>query len=39
MFALHLVHGMHPELFAEQEWEAFTGQIVSDVLRRQVRTL
>ncbi|XP_065833043.1 cytoplasmic dynein 2 heavy chain 1-like isoform X2 [Oscarella lobularis] len=35
MFALHLVHGMHPELFAEQEWEAFTGQIVSDVLRRQ----
>eukprot|EP00118_Oscarella_pearsei_P021037 m.233847 g.233847 ORF g.233847 m.233847 type:complete len:1441 (+) comp40100_c0_seq20:9031-13353(+) len=35
MFALHLAHGMHPELFADQEWEAFTGQIVSDVLRRQ----
>ncbi|XP_076054654.1 dynein cytoplasmic heavy chain beethoven [Oratosquilla oratoria] len=31
MFALHLVHGMYPELFHEHEWEAFTGQLVTDV--------
>lgn len=32
MFALHLVHGMHPELFEEKEWEFFTGLLVSDSL-------
>ncbi|XP_069942834.1 cytoplasmic dynein 2 heavy chain 1 isoform X1 [Cherax quadricarinatus] len=31
MFALHLVHGMYPELFRENEWEAFIGQLVTDV--------
>ncbi|XP_071483964.1 LOW QUALITY PROTEIN: cytoplasmic dynein 2 heavy chain 1-like [Diadema antillarum] len=31
MFALHLVHGMHPNHFRENEWEAFLGQIVADV--------
>ncbi|XP_022103094.1 cytoplasmic dynein 2 heavy chain 1-like isoform X1 [Acanthaster planci] len=31
MFALHLVHGMHAHHFKENEWEAFLGQIVSDV--------
>ena len=36
MFALHLVHGMHPEMFNESEWELLTGQIVTDtMLRRQ----
>ncbi|XP_063840903.1 LOW QUALITY PROTEIN: cytoplasmic dynein 2 heavy chain 1-like [Scylla paramamosain] len=31
MFALHLVHGMYPELFQDKEWEALTGQVVTDV--------
>ena len=36
MFALHLVHGMYPNLFAQNEWEAFTGQLVGQAtLRRQ----
>lgn len=37
MFALHLVHGMYPNLFGQNEWEAFTGQLVSQAatLRRQ----
>ena len=36
MFALHLVHGMHPEMFLEKEFDLFTGQIVTDtMLRRQ----
>ncbi len=36
MFALHMVHGMHPTLFQENEWEAFIGQLVgSTALRRQ----
>ena len=35
MFALHLVHGMHPQLFLENEWEAFTGQLVPEMFRRQ----
>ncbi|RDD40688.1 Cytoplasmic dynein 2 heavy chain 1 [Trichoplax sp. H2] len=30
-FAMHLVHGIRPELFQEQEWEFFCGLIVSDV--------
>ncbi|CAN0042899.1 unnamed protein product [Ascophyllum nodosum] len=28
-FALHMIHGMHPELFQENEWEVFTGQLGS----------
>jgi dynein heavy chain 2 len=28
-FALHLVHGMKPESFEENEWEAFVGSLVS----------
>lgn len=35
MFALHLVHGMHPQLFKEKEWESFTGQLVPEMFRRQ----
>ena len=35
MFALHLAHGMQPKLFQSNEWEAFTGQIVTGTLRRQ----
>ena len=35
-FALHLVHGMQPQLFGENEWELFTGQLVGQAgLRRQ----
>uniref|UniRef100_W5K866 Cytoplasmic dynein 2 heavy chain 1 n=1 Tax=Astyanax mexicanus TaxID=7994 RepID=W5K866_ASTMX len=33
MFALHFVKGMHPELFQENEWDAFTGLIVGDMER------
>ncbi len=35
MFALHLAHGMHPEHFQDKEWEAFTGQLVPEMFRRQ----
>ena len=35
MFALHLAHGMHPQLFQSNEWEAFTGQLVAATMRRQ----
>lgn len=35
MFALHLAHGMHPQLFQPNEWEAFTGQLVTATMRRQ----
>lgn len=36
MFALHLVHGMLPQLFKENEWAMFTGQLVNQAgLRRQ----
>ncbi|ESO93665.1 hypothetical protein LOTGIDRAFT_209197 [Lottia gigantea] len=31
MFAMHMVHGMKPNMFAENEWEAFTGILVADV--------
>lgn len=31
MFALHMVHGMKPELFEENEWEGFTGTLVSEM--------
>ncbi|XP_077984893.1 cytoplasmic dynein 2 heavy chain 1-like [Glandiceps talaboti] len=31
MFALHLVHGTHPKMFEDNEWEALLGLIVSDV--------
>ncbi|XP_030632529.1 cytoplasmic dynein 2 heavy chain 1 [Chanos chanos] len=34
MFALHFVKGMHPELFQENEWDAFTGLIVGDMVRK-----
>ncbi|XP_054724974.1 LOW QUALITY PROTEIN: cytoplasmic dynein 2 heavy chain 1-like [Uloborus diversus] len=29
-FALHLVHGIFPRLFEEQEWEAFTGILLTE---------
>ena len=35
VFALHLVHGIHPELFQDKEWEVFTGQLVEGLFRRQ----
>jgi dynein heavy chain 2 len=35
MFALHLVHGVRPELFQDKEWEVFTGQMVDSIFRRQ----
>ena len=35
MFALHLAHGMQPQLFQPNEWEAFTGQLVAGTIRRQ----
>ncbi|KAL2914266.1 hypothetical protein HK105_206212 [Polyrhizophydium stewartii] len=28
MFALHMIHELHPTLFEAQEWELFTGQLV-----------
>jgi hypothetical protein len=28
-FAMHLAHGMFPEMFSENEWEVFTGIIVA----------
>ncbi|CAH1776602.1 unnamed protein product [Owenia fusiformis] len=31
MFAMHMVHGMHPESFKENEWEMFVGLMVADV--------
>ncbi|XP_069747277.1 cytoplasmic dynein 2 heavy chain 1 isoform X4 [Narcine bancroftii] len=34
MFALHFIHGMHPDLFQEHEWDAFTGLIVGDMFRK-----
>ncbi|GAB6032228.1 Cytoplasmic dynein 2 heavy chain 1 [Chamberlinius hualienensis] len=30
-FALHLVHSMYPDLFFKDEWEAFTGTLVTDI--------
>ena len=35
MFALHLVHGIKPDLFKENEWEVFSGSHVQGVFRRQ----
>ena len=35
MFAIHLIHGVCPELFQEKEWEVFSGQLVVDVFHRQ----
>jgi len=35
MFAMHLVHRMHPSLFQDLEWEAFIGQLVPEMFRRQ----
>lgn len=31
MFALHLIRGMHRDLFQPKEWEIFTGSLVSTV--------
>ncbi|XP_025088458.1 cytoplasmic dynein 2 heavy chain 1-like isoform X3 [Pomacea canaliculata] len=31
MFAVHMAHGTKPELFQDNEWEAFTGMLVADV--------
>ena len=29
-FAIHLVHGLYPEMFQENEWESFIGILVSE---------
>ena len=29
MYAMHLVHGSHPEMFEKNEWEFFLGDLVS----------
>ncbi|XP_028975291.2 cytoplasmic dynein 2 heavy chain 1 isoform X3 [Esox lucius] len=34
MFAMHFVRGMHPDLFQENEWDAFIGLIVGDTVRK-----
>ncbi|KAL2095874.1 hypothetical protein ACEWY4_008022 [Coilia grayii] len=34
MFALHFVKGMYQDLFQENEWDAFTGLIVGDMVRK-----
>nr|XP_046169714.1 cytoplasmic dynein 2 heavy chain 1-like [Oncorhynchus gorbuscha] len=34
MFAMHFVRGMHPDLFQENEWDAFTGLVVGDMVRK-----
>ncbi|XP_067663541.1 cytoplasmic dynein 2 heavy chain 1-like isoform X1 [Haliotis asinina] len=31
MFAMHMVHGMRPDLFKENEWEGFSGTLVADI--------
>ncbi len=31
MFALHLIHSLHAQLFQEREWESFTGELVVSV--------
>ncbi|XP_058489723.1 dynein cytoplasmic 2 heavy chain 1 isoform X2 [Solea solea] len=35
MFAMHFVKGMYPELFQENEWDAFTGSIVGEMFKRE----
>ncbi|XP_076467409.1 LOW QUALITY PROTEIN: cytoplasmic dynein 2 heavy chain 1-like [Babylonia areolata] len=30
MFAMHLAHGIKPDLFGDNEWAAFTGMLVAD---------
>ncbi|KAG7479772.1 hypothetical protein JOB18_034928 [Solea senegalensis] len=35
MFAVHFVKGMYPELFQENEWDAFTGSIVGEMFKRE----
>uniref|UniRef100_A0A3Q1BV91 Cytoplasmic dynein 2 heavy chain 1 n=1 Tax=Amphiprion ocellaris TaxID=80972 RepID=A0A3Q1BV91_AMPOC len=35
MFAMHFVKGMYPELFQENEWDVFTGSIVTPLLSHQ----
>ncbi|KAJ8297986.1 LOW QUALITY PROTEIN: hypothetical protein KUTeg_024517 [Tegillarca granosa] len=39
MFAMHMVHGMKPKLFEENEWEAFTGMLVADLRSDSTRGL
>ena len=34
MFALHMAHGMSPDMFEDQEWELFTGQLLGGSRRR-----
>ena len=39
MFALHLVYGMQPKLFQENEWALFTGQLVGQSSVRKESTV
>uniref|UniRef100_A0A3Q3KJ04 Cytoplasmic dynein 2 heavy chain 1 n=1 Tax=Monopterus albus TaxID=43700 RepID=A0A3Q3KJ04_MONAL len=37
MFAIHFVKGMYPELFQENEWDVFTGTVVGEMFKKEVR--
>uniref|UniRef100_A0A8C4HFM7 Cytoplasmic dynein 2 heavy chain 1 n=1 Tax=Dicentrarchus labrax TaxID=13489 RepID=A0A8C4HFM7_DICLA len=37
MFSMHFVKGMYPELFQESEWDVFTGAIVGEMFKKEVR--
>uniref|UniRef100_A0A4W6FB81 Dynein cytoplasmic 2 heavy chain 1 n=1 Tax=Lates calcarifer TaxID=8187 RepID=A0A4W6FB81_LATCA len=37
MFAMHFVKGMYPELFQENDWDVFTGSIVGEMFKKEVR--
>ncbi|XP_068612804.1 cytoplasmic dynein 2 heavy chain 1 isoform X2 [Brachionichthys hirsutus] len=39
MFAIHFVRGMYPELFQESEWDIFTGSVVGEMFKKEVRDL
>uniref|UniRef100_A0A7S0W0F2 Cytoplasmic dynein 2 heavy chain 1 n=2 Tax=Hemiselmis TaxID=77924 RepID=A0A7S0W0F2_9CRYP len=36
-FGMHLVHGMNPEMFKDEEWEFFVGLVVANVSSSQVQ--
>ncbi|CAM9144794.1 unnamed protein product [Heterosigma akashiwo] len=37
MFALHLIHGVHPDQFQDKEWDYFTGTLVGGLSEGNVR--
>eukprot|EP01029_Cantina_marsupialis_P010152 TRINITY_DN2319_c0_g2_i3.p1 TRINITY_DN2319_c0_g2~~TRINITY_DN2319_c0_g2_i3.p1 ORF type:complete len:2726 (-),score=1059.52 TRINITY_DN2319_c0_g2_i3:6-7787(-) len=36
-FAMHIIHGLKPDLFRDNEWEFFTGQLVAEISGGQPR--